>query len=131
MNAELLSAIRKSPKIQIRLKNSKQNIALTIGVNNEYSTQLPHLRSNISPIRFETKYCSVTCRNKALYANRKHQLAKVQQLSSMAEQLVCGQERVKDLETQIKDLKQLKQENAVLRAPIQQLTAHQRYHSII
>ena len=68
------------------------------------------------------KYCSATCRNKALYANRKHQLAKVQQLSSMAEQLVCSQERVKDLETQIKDLKQLEQENEVLRATIQQLT---------
>ena len=62
------------------------------------------------------KYCSATCRNKALYAKRKHQLAKAQQLSSTAEQLVCSQERVKDLETQIKDLKQLKQENAVLRA---------------
>ena len=36
---------------------------------------------------------------------------------------MCSQERVKDLETQIKDLKQLKQENAVLRAAIQQLTA--------
>jgi hypothetical protein len=68
------------------------------------------------------KYCSATCRNKALYANRKHQLAKVQQLSSMAEQLVCSQERVKDLETQIKDLKQLEQENEMLRATIQQLT---------
>jgi hypothetical protein len=68
------------------------------------------------------KYCSATCRNKALYANRKRQLAKVQQLSSMAEQLVCSQERVKDLEMQIKDLKQLEQENEVLRAPIQQLT---------
>ena len=40
----------------------------------------------------------------------------------MAEQLVCSQERVKDLETQIKDLKQLEQENEVLRATIQQLT---------
>jgi hypothetical protein len=68
------------------------------------------------------KYCSATCRNKALYANRKRQLAKVQQLSSMAEQLVCSQERVKDLEMQIKDLKQLEQENEVLRATIQQLT---------
>ena len=68
------------------------------------------------------KYCSATCRNKALYANRKHQLAKVQQLSLMTEQLVCSQERVKDLETQINDLKQLEQENEVLRATIQQLT---------
>jgi hypothetical protein len=58
VNAEVLPAIRKSPKIQIRLKNSKQNIALTIGVNNEYSTKLPHLRSNMSLIRFETKILS-------------------------------------------------------------------------
>jgi hypothetical protein len=68
------------------------------------------------------KYCSATCRNKALYAKRKHQLAKVQQLSSITEQLVCSQERVRDLETQIKDLKQLEQENEVLRATIQQFT---------
>ena len=77
------------------------------------------------------KYCSATCRNKALYANRKHQLAKVQQLSSMAEQLVCSQERVKDLETRINDLKQLEQENEALRATIQQLAAQptpSRYH---
>src|ERR1700722_9197854 len=70
------------------------------------------------------KYCSATCRNKALYANRKHQLAKVQQLSSIAEQLVCSQERVKDLETRIKVLKKLERENEVLRATIQ-LTAQQ------
>ena len=69
------------------------------------------------------KYCSATCRNKALYANRKRQLAKVQSLSSITEQLVCSQERVKDLETQINDLKQLEQENEALRATIQQLTA--------
>jgi hypothetical protein len=68
------------------------------------------------------KYCSATCRNKALYAKRKHQLAKVQQLSSITEQLVCSQERVKDLETKIKNLKQLEQDNEVLRATIQQLT---------
>jgi hypothetical protein len=68
------------------------------------------------------KYCSATCRNKALYAKRKHQLAKVQQLSSITEQLVCSQERVKDLETKIKNLKQLEQDNEVLRAMIQQLT---------
>jgi hypothetical protein len=69
------------------------------------------------------KYCSATCRNKALCAKRKHQLAKVQQLSSIAEQLVCSQKRVKDLEAQIKDLKKLERENEVLRATIQQLTA--------
>ena len=71
------------------------------------------------------KYCSATCGKKALYAKRKHELAKVQQLSSITEQLVCSQERVRDLETQIKDLKQLEQENEVLRATIQQLTAQQ------
>ena len=69
------------------------------------------------------KYCSATCRNKALCAKRKHQLAKVQQLSSIAEQLVCSQKRVKDLEAQIKDLKKLERKNEVLRTTIQQLTA--------
>ena len=69
------------------------------------------------------KYCSATCRNKALYAKRKHQLDKVQQLSSIAEQLVCSQKRVKDLEAQIKDLKKLERKNEVLRTTIQQLTA--------
>jgi hypothetical protein len=68
------------------------------------------------------KYCSATCRRKVLYANRKHRLAKAQQLSAIIEQLVSSQERVKDLETQIKDLKQLEQDNDVLRAIIQQLT---------
>jgi hypothetical protein len=69
------------------------------------------------------KYCSATCRNKALYANRKHQLAKVQQLLSKTEQLACSQECVKDLEAQIKHLKQLEQENEALRAIIQQWAA--------
>jgi hypothetical protein len=68
------------------------------------------------------KYCSATCRNKALYAKRKHQSAEVQHLSSITEQLVCSQERVKDIETQIRDLKQLEQDNEALRATIQQLT---------
>ena len=72
------------------------------------------LKQNIAALLVETRLFTPI---------EKHQLAKVQQLSSMAEQLVCSQERVKDLETQIKDLKQLKQENAVLRAAIQQLTA--------
>jgi hypothetical protein len=71
------------------------------------------------------KYCSATCRNKAVYAKRKHLLAKVQQLSSVTEQLVCSQERVKDLETQIKDLKQLEQENEALRVTIKQLATQQ------
>lgn len=71
----------------------------------------------------QQKYCSATCRNKAVYHNRKRQLAKAQQMSSITEQLVCSQERVKDLEAQIKDLKQLLQENEALRATIQQLTA--------
>jgi hypothetical protein len=69
------------------------------------------------------KYCSAACRNKALYAKRKQQSAEVQQLSAMTEQLVRSQERMKDLETQIQDLKQLEQVNEVLRATIQQLTA--------
>jgi hypothetical protein len=68
------------------------------------------------------KYCSATCRNKALYAKRKHQSAEVQQLSSIIEQLVISQERVKDLETQFKDLRQLEQENKAMRTTIQQLT---------
>ena len=69
------------------------------------------------------KYCSAACRNKALYANRKRQLAKVQQFSSTTEQLARSQQRVKELETQIKDLKQLEQDNEALRAAIQQLAA--------
>src|ERR1700677_4047064 len=69
------------------------------------------------------KYCSATCRNKALYAKRKQQSAEVQQLSAITEQLVRSQERMKDLETKIQDLKQLEQINEVLRATIQQLTA--------
>jgi septal ring factor EnvC (AmiA/AmiB activator) len=77
------------------------------------------------------KYCSATCRNKALYANQKEQLAKAQQLFSIAEQLARSEERVKDLETRIKDLKQLEQENEALRAAIEQFAAQPtpfRYH---
>ena len=66
------------------------------------------------------KYCSATCRNKALYSNRKHQLAKVEQLFSVAEELARSQERVKQLEAQLKDRKQ---ENEALRATVEQLTA--------
>jgi TolA-binding protein len=69
------------------------------------------------------KYCSATCRNKALYAKRKHQSAEVQQLLAITEQLAHSQERVKDLETKIQDIMQLEQVNEVLRATIQQLTA--------
>jgi hypothetical protein len=70
------------------------------------------------------KYCSAVCRNKALYANRKRQLAKAQQLPSITEQLARSQERVKELELQIKSLKQLEQENGeALRAALQQLAA--------
>src|SRR4029077_368191 len=65
------------------------------------------------------KYCSVPCRNKAIYANRKRQLAKVEQLFSIAEELARSEERVKQLEAQLKDLKE---ENEALRATIQQLT---------
>ena len=74
------------------------------------------------------KYCSATCRNKALYANRKRQLAKVQQLPSIQKQLARSEERVKQLEAQFKDQKQ---ENEALRATIEQLTAQptpSRYH---
>jgi hypothetical protein len=69
------------------------------------------------------KYCSAACRNKALYDNRKHQLAKAKQVSSITEELVCSQERVRDLEAQINGLKQLEQENEALQAAIQQLVA--------
>jgi hypothetical protein len=65
------------------------------------------------------KYCSATCRNKAVYANQKEQLAKVQQLLSIAEQLARSEERVKQLEAQLKDRKQ---ENQELRATIEQVT---------
>lgn len=77
------------------------------------------------------KYCSATCRNKALYANRKHQLAKVEQLFSIAEELARSEERVKQLEAQLKNSKQIEQENEALRATIQQLTVQptpSRYH---
>src|ERR1700722_17850202 len=66
------------------------------------------------------KYCSATCRNKAVHANRKRQLAKVEQLFSIAEELARSEERVKQLEAQLKDLKQ---ENEALRATIEQVTA--------
>jgi septal ring factor EnvC (AmiA/AmiB activator) len=74
------------------------------------------------------KYCSTTCRNKALYATRKNQLAKVEQLFSTAEELARSEERVKQLEAQLRDQKQ---ENEALRAAIQQLAAQptpSRYH---
>jgi septal ring factor EnvC (AmiA/AmiB activator) len=74
------------------------------------------------------KYCTATCRNKALYANRKRQLAKVEQLLSIAEELARSEERVKHLEAQLKDLKE---ENEALRATIQQLAPQptpSRYH---
>ena len=67
--------------------------------------------------------CQPAAGRHAFYAKRKHLLAKVQQLSSITEQLVCSQERVKDLETQIKDLKQLEQENEALRVTIRQFAA--------
>jgi hypothetical protein len=69
------------------------------------------------------KYCSATCRNKALYTNRKYKLVRSRQLSSITEQPVCSEDHVKNLETQIKDLRQLEQENEALRAIIQQLEA--------
>jgi DNA gyrase/topoisomerase IV subunit A len=66
------------------------------------------------------KYCSATCRNKAIYANRKRQLAKVEPLFSIAEELARSEERVIQLEAQLKDQKE---ENEALRATIEQVTA--------
>ena len=77
------------------------------------------------------KYCSATCRAKGVYANRKHELAKAQQLPSITELLARSQERVKELETQLKDLRQLEQENEALRTTLQQLASQptpSRYH---
>ena len=77
------------------------------------------------------KYCSATCRAKGVYANRKHELAKAQQLPSITELLARSQERVKELETQLKDLRKLEQENEALRATLQQLASQptpSRYH---
>jgi predicted RNase H-like nuclease (RuvC/YqgF family) len=68
------------------------------------------------------KYCSATCRNKAIYANRKRQVAKVEQLFSITEELARSEERVKQLEAQLKDRKQ---ENEALPATVEQLTALQ------
>ena len=72
------------------------------------------------PHNLKQKYCSATCRNKDIYANRKRQLAKVEQLFSIAEELARSEERVKQLEAQLKDRKQ---ENEALRATVEQLTA--------
>ena len=72
------------------------------------------------PHNLKQKYCSATCRAKGVYANRKHELAKAQQLPSLAEQLARSEERVKQLEAQLKDRKE---ENEALRATVQQLTA--------
>jgi hypothetical protein len=69
------------------------------------------------------KYCSATCRNKSIYANQKRQLAEAQQLFSIAEQLARSEEHVKDLETQIRALTHLEQQNEALRATIEQLAA--------
>jgi DNA gyrase/topoisomerase IV subunit A len=66
------------------------------------------------------KYCSATCRNKAIYANRKRQLARVEQLPSIAEELARSEERVKQLGAQLKNQKE---ENEALRATIEQVTA--------
>jgi hypothetical protein len=66
------------------------------------------------------KYCRVTCRNKAIYANQKLQSAKVEQLFSIAEELARSEERVKQLEAQLKDQKE---ENEALRATVEQVTA--------
>jgi septal ring factor EnvC (AmiA/AmiB activator) len=66
------------------------------------------------------KYCSTTCRKKALYANRKHELAKAQQFPSITEQLARSEECVRQLEAQLKDRKE---ENEALQATIQQLMA--------
>ena len=77
------------------------------------------------------KYCSATCRAKGVYANRKHELAKAQQLPSITELLARSQERVKELETQLKDLRQLEQENEALRTTLQQFASQptpSRYH---
>ena len=74
------------------------------------------------------KYCSATCRAKGVYANRKRQLAKAQQLPSITEQLARSEERLKKLELQVKDQKE---ENEALLATIQQLAAQptpSRYH---
>jgi hypothetical protein len=74
------------------------------------------------------KYCSATCRAKGVYANRKRQSAKAQQLPSITEQLARSEERLRHLEAQLKDQKE---ENEALRATIQQLAAQptpSRYH---
>lgn len=74
------------------------------------------------------KYCSATCRAKGVYANRKRQLAKAQQLPSITEQLARSEERLKKLESQLKDQKEV---NEALLATIQQLAAQptpSRYH---
>ena len=74
------------------------------------------------------KYCSATCRARGVYANRKQELARAQQLPSITEQLARSKERAKQLEVQLKDRKE---ENDALRAAIQHLAAQprpSRYH---
>jgi hypothetical protein len=93
-----------------------------------YSSPLLHMRRKISPIQSKQKYCSATCRAKGVYAKRKHELAKAQQLPSITEQLSRSEERVKHLEAQLKDRKE---ENEALRAAIDQSVAQptpSRYH---
>jgi ribosomal protein L9 len=72
------------------------------------------------PHNLKQKYCSASCRAKGVYANRKHELAKAQQLPSITEQLARSEERVKQLEAQLKDRNQ---ENEALRAAIERVTA--------
>jgi hypothetical protein len=72
------------------------------------------------PYNLRQKYCTTACRNKARYTNQKHQLAKAELLFSIVEELARSEERVKQLEAQLKNQKE---ENEALRATIEQVTA--------
>ena len=133
---------RESSRISTKFQKSKSSTHLTCSILplNEHShshmSPYPCLHRQEQPMdaqlncatcgatfhqhNLRQKYCSATCRAKGVYANRKHELAKAQRLPSITEQLARSEERVKQLEAQLKDQKE---KNEALRATIEQVTA--------
>src|ERR1700722_3720900 len=78
--------------------HSHTSLVSTTGAADGCSIETFH-QSNL-----KQKYCSATCRAKGVYANRKRQLAKTQQLPSIT---IGAQRRtLKQLESQFKDQKE-------------------------